>query len=193
MRYLILFIGDLWGGIVRHHISSIPLQISALVNFTNRFVDDPLASVVGIWQYSSDIERLEAATGIQYAQPVEEPPIFREICRIGESNTTRFADIHDLMMETAPPPGRRVLLLSLTFKNDARVVHKILEEQGEVIENAKAHVRGDSWNVVSFLQPFPAFFGKLSTKNLGNVLGLENMGNNHLCKSAEQISLVWPN
>ncbi|KAL5366281.1 hypothetical protein BJX96DRAFT_180588 [Aspergillus floccosus] len=172
--------GDLWGGIIGHQASTIPLQIGALVNFTERIVDDPFASLVTIWQYTSESEQLEAATGIQYARPVQRPAIFDEFLRIAHSSTTRVADIYDLMMETAPPPGQRVLLLTLTFANDARVVQKIFEEQKRMIDAAKPRISGEVWNVFSFLQPFPALFGQLSTKNMGNILGRGDMDKNCL-------------
>jgi hypothetical protein len=95
-------------------------------------------------------------------------------------------DIYDLMMETAPPAGKRALFLTLTFRNEARVLEELsvfYREAVAVVEDTG--VKSEDWNVICFLQPFPAVLEKVSRESAagGNVLGLERMGGeDHLRK-----------
>ena len=86
--------------------------------------------------------------------------------------------IYDLMMETAPPPGKRAVFLTLTFRNDVRVLdhlHNLYEEA--LLAVSAAGVESDDWDVISFLQPFPSIIQQLSRRSgMGNVLGLDRMG-----------------
>ncbi|KAF9884216.1 hypothetical protein FE257_002207 [Aspergillus nanangensis] len=173
--------GDLWGGVIQHDVEMSPRLISALVNFTDHVSDDPRASLVSIWQYSSPQDVRIAASGIQYASPIESPAIYNAFLQIPQiSNTTRIADIYDLMMETAPPPGKRALFLTLTFKNNPQVLQELIRIQDIHIERIKGRVCSKEWDVISFLQPLPQLLGHLSKKNGGNVLGLDQMEDNHL-------------
>ncbi|KAJ5740862.1 hypothetical protein N7493_000734 [Penicillium malachiteum] len=174
--------GDLWGGVILHDMSTVQQQISALVNFTDKVEEDPNASLVSLWQYSSVLNMTIAGTGPQYLIPVENPEPYREFLAIPSiSSSTRFADIYDLMMETSPPSGQRVILLTLTFGNDERVLQKLVDTQGELVEEVKPYMHSVDWNFVSFLQPFPSLFGKKGNERSGgNVLGLDRMKKNHL-------------
>ncbi|KAJ5587856.1 uncharacterized protein N7459_003621 [Penicillium hispanicum] len=173
--------GDLWGGIIVHDMSTVSQQISALVNFTNRVEEDPNACLVSFWQYSSQLGTTIAATAPQYLLPVENPEAYRELLAIPSwSSSVRYADIYDLMMETSPPAGKRVILLTLTFGNDERVLQRLVDTQGALVEEVKPYMKSADWNFVSFLQPFPALFGQKGKRNGGNVLGIDRMTKNHL-------------
>lgn len=173
--------GDLWGGIILHDMSTFAQQASALVNFTNRVADDPNACLVSFWQYSSTLRTTIAATAPQYLLPVANATAYKEFLQIPSSaNSLRFTDIYDLMMETAPPSGQRVILLTLTFGNDERVLQKIVDTQTEVVEQLGPHMKSTDWSFTSFLQPFPMIFGERAKRNGGNVLGLDRMKKNNL-------------
>ncbi|KAL4882296.1 hypothetical protein BJY04DRAFT_207140 [Aspergillus karnatakaensis] len=182
--------GPLWGGIILHPATAIPSQITAIVNFTPALEVDPHANLVTIWQHKHDAENDVgfAASGLQHTLATADAEIFNEFLTIERSgDTLRVADIYDLMMETAPPPGMRAVFLTLTFRNEARVLEKLAELHEEAVKSVKAgKVVSEEWDVISFLQPFPAVLEKVSREararggggNMdgGNVLGLERMG-----------------
>ncbi|KAL5340591.1 hypothetical protein BJX70DRAFT_396574 [Aspergillus crustosus] len=182
--------GPLWGGLIIHPASSIPSQITALVNFTPRLAVDPHANLVTIWQYNGKSNASFAASGLQYTlgTQVENTNIFDEFLALEQDvNTLRVTDIYDLMMETAPPAGQRAVFLTLTFKNDKRVLEKLAGLHEGAVEFVKGRgVGSGNWDVITFLQPFPAVLEKVSresaaavgggNENRGNVLGLERMG-----------------
>ncbi|KAL2832882.1 hypothetical protein BDW59DRAFT_180510 [Aspergillus cavernicola] len=180
---------NLWGGVISHEESAIPGQITALVNFTSHLAGDLHANLVTIWQYNGKSNASLVASGVSYSVPVvvghgshQPPSIFREIVDLPQTfSTLRETDIHDLMMETAPPPGKRALFLTLTFQNEARVLERLLSEHRWSVA-AVVDSRGSSedWDAISFLQPFPAVFGKVGKERGGNVLGLEGMDGDHL-------------
>ncbi|KAL2869593.1 uncharacterized protein BJX67DRAFT_347634 [Aspergillus lucknowensis] len=115
--------GPLWGGPIGHRPASIHRQVSALVNLTGHLVDDLHAQVITIWHYNGKLASDVVAGGVQYTLGVETPPIFHEFLNLPRAlSTLRVTNIYDLMMEAAPLPGKRALFLTLTFRNDARVL-----------------------------------------------------------------------
>ncbi|KAL5040802.1 hypothetical protein BDW71DRAFT_201884 [Aspergillus fruticulosus] len=160
--------GHLWGGLIRHTPSEIPAQNKALVDFTSNLINNPHAQLVAIWQYNGKTNTSFAASGLQHALGTVNPAIFEQFKDLLRTfSTLRMTDIYDLMMETAPPPGRRVVFLTLTFCNDVRVL-KHLYVLHEVITSSAcvAGLKTDNWDVISFLR----------MSGMENVLGLDHMG-----------------
>ncbi|KAL4995572.1 hypothetical protein BDV10DRAFT_202865 [Aspergillus recurvatus] len=176
--------GHLWGGLIGHSASEIRAQSKALVNFTSNLINDPHAQLVTIWQNNGKTNASFAASGLQYALGTEDPAIFAQFLDLPRTfSTLRVTDIYDLMMETAPPPGKRAIFLTLTFRNDAKVLEhlQVLHEEAAAAVRASG-VKSEDWDVISFLQPFPSILARLS-QGLGmeNVLGFERMnGADHL-------------
>ncbi|KAJ0418673.1 hypothetical protein BJY00DRAFT_302691 [Aspergillus carlsbadensis] len=147
--------GPLWGGLIGHGTADIPQQNRALVHLTENLINDPHAQVVTIWNYNGKSHSTVVAIRL------------------------RTTDIYDLMMETAPPPGKRALFLTLTFANDVRVLEHLGTLHNATIEAVAARVQSGDWDVISFMQPFPAILGEAS-KRKENVLGLDQMGEDHI-------------
>ncbi|KAL3477349.1 hypothetical protein BJX99DRAFT_257600 [Aspergillus californicus] len=180
--------GPLWGGLLGHELSAIPAQINALVHLTTNLTSDPHANCVAFWQYSGNSNTSIAVSGLQYALGVDSAPILHEFLGIPQTfSTLRTTDIYDLMMESAPPPGKRALFLTLTFRNDARVLEHLHSLHGQAVHTATATMmegennEDKNWDIISFLQPFPSFLGKVTKESHDkNVLGLEDMDGDHI-------------
>ncbi|KAL3430689.1 hypothetical protein BDV09DRAFT_189072 [Aspergillus tetrazonus] len=171
--------GHLWGGLIGHTPSEIPAQNKALVNFTSNLINDPHAQLVTIWQYNGRTNTSFAASGLQHALGMENPAIFGQFIDLPRTfSTLRVTDIYDLMMETAPPPGRRTVFLTLTFRNDVRVLRHLYVLHEAITSSIRvAGLKSDDWDVISFLQPFPAILAQTSRMSgMENVLGLDRMG-----------------
>ncbi|KAL4974602.1 hypothetical protein BDW66DRAFT_139562 [Aspergillus desertorum] len=171
--------GPLWGGLIGHSATEARAQINALVNFTSNLIKDPHAQLVTIWQHNGKTNNSFAASGLQYTLGTGSPAIFGQFLGLQRTfNTLRKTDIYDLMMETAPPPGKRAVFLTLTFRNDVRVLehlHTLHEKATSAVR--VAGVKSQDWDVITFLQPFPSTLAKASQEpGVENVLGLERMG-----------------
>ncbi|KAL4926705.1 FAD-binding oxidoreductase [Aspergillus undulatus] len=193
--------GPLWGGLIGHEVSAIPAQINALVNFTSNMVTDTHAMLVTIWQHKhvgkTDTDVSFAASGLQYTlgQEVTKARIFDEFLSLPAAfSSLRETDMDDLMMETAPPTGKRAVFLSLTFWNEERVLRYLHGLHEEAVKSVQEHgVESEDWDVITFLQPFPAMFGdkgKDPEGANGNVLGLDRLSEDHLVLL---IFLDWDN
>ncbi|KAL2811922.1 hypothetical protein BDW59DRAFT_177049 [Aspergillus cavernicola] len=171
--------GPLWGGLIGHNTSSIPQQINALLNFTPKLAEDPRAQLVTIWQHNGNSKANFAASGLQHTLGVENAPIFDECFGLPQTfSTLRLTDIYDLMMETAPPPGKRALFLTLTFENDARVLNHLqrLHEETIGVASSTDGAKSEDWHIITFMQPFLSRLGKVGGKTGDrNILGLERM------------------
>ncbi|KAL4961389.1 FAD-binding oxidoreductase [Aspergillus stella-maris] len=177
--------GSLWGGLIGHSKSVIPAQIQALVNFTSHMTTDRNAMLVTIWQHSGKTGVDFAASGLQYilGEEIGSASVFNEFLSLPQTfNSLRVTDIYDLMMETAPPPGKRAVFLTLTFRNEVGALGYLHRLHEEAIEHVKSQrTASDDWDVITFLQPFPLMFGdtRKDPKN-GNVLGLDQWQEDHL-------------
>jgi hypothetical protein len=110
-RYdLITFATDgLWGGTVVYPDSTTPQQLAAFENFANHVADDPYASTICIWQYSSSSDVTVVLNAYDYTKPVEYPPAYDEFFAIEPqvANSMRVTNISDLIGELGVPGGQR--------------------------------------------------------------------------------------
>jgi hypothetical protein len=175
--------GLLWGGLIGHPPDSITEQNQALVDLTGRLGSEYHAQIVTFWAYNGKSKSTTVASGLQHTLGQENPPIFQKFLSIPQTfSTLRAASIYDLMMETAPPPGRRALFLTLTFANNVEVLEYLRHLHNESISAIAAQVRSADWDFISFLQPFPTKLGRGSLKK-ENILGLDRMEKDHIGKS----------
>lgn len=110
-RYdLVTFPTDgLWGGTVVYPDSTTPQQLAAFENFANNIANDPYASTICIWQYSSTTNTTVVLNAYDYTKPVEYPAAYDEFFAIEpqESNTMRITNISDLVSELGVPAGQK--------------------------------------------------------------------------------------
>ncbi|KAL3496352.1 hypothetical protein BJX62DRAFT_232462 [Aspergillus germanicus] len=66
-----------------------------------------------------------------------------------------------------------------TFANDVRVLEHLRTLHDESIESVTPRVQSEDWNVIAFMQPFPAVLGEPS-KRKENILGLDRMEKDHI-------------
>lgn len=102
--------GDLWGGVVRYDNSTSTRAqlVPAIVNFTNHVEDDPFASLITFWQYSSALGANVFINALEYTKPVVNPSAFSQILRIANtSSTMRITNLDELTTELAQVSGFR--------------------------------------------------------------------------------------
>lgn len=105
---------DLWGGLVSYPYSTAARQIQALVDFTNNLVNDPYASAIVFFQDSFLSNETAIISVYDYTKPVVRPPIYDEFLAIpgNLSDTTRIANLSDIVNELAQPDGFRYVSLN---------------------------------------------------------------------------------
>lgn len=70
---------------------------------------------------------------------------------------------------------------TITFKNDLRILHKVLDIYESKIALAKKKAVG-IFVISTLIQPIPTIFSKHSVERGGNVLGLDRAKDNLVCK-----------
>jgi hypothetical protein len=122
-RYdLITFPTDgLWGGTVVYPTSTTPQQLVAFEHFANNVANDPYASTICIWQYSSLTDITVVLNAYDYTKPVAYPAAYDEFFAIEPqvSNTMRITNISDLVSELGVPAGMRYVTLNLGLPRTA--------------------------------------------------------------------------
>ncbi|RMY92042.1 hypothetical protein D0864_00380 [Hortaea werneckii] len=144
--------GPLWGGNVVYSQSAAPEILSEFVQFADKLVEDPYASLV------------------TYTRPVERPDPFKKLLSIeGKiSDSTQITNMTSLSREWEAPNTYS----TLTTKNDLRVLTKAHELWLIVVQRLKTEAKGP-WEGHQLYQPMPPTFGKDSVAHGGNALGLD--------------------
>ncbi|RAH73070.1 FAD-binding oxidoreductase [Aspergillus aculeatinus CBS 121060] len=169
----------LWGGLVVYDNSTTEQQISAAVNFVDNIHNDPYASWIGMWEYSSTTGQNIIADALEYTKPVAYPAAFDEFVAIkNTTDTMRFATIYNLTQELVQAEGYRDIFTTGTYRNDAEVLRKAIALHNENIEKAKAEAQSESWSMDTIVQPWPKLFWEHTAAQGGNVLGLERFDEN---------------
>lgn len=99
----------LWGGTVVYPESTTPQQLTAFENFARNIPNDPAASAICIWQYSSLTDATIVLNAYDYTLPVANPPAYDEFFAIQPeiANSMRVTNISDLIGELGVAYGDR--------------------------------------------------------------------------------------
>jgi len=145
-----------------------------MVNFGNNINNDPYGSAIGIWQYSTLTNQTIIINAYEYTSPVVAPPAFKEFLSIpgNTSDSMRITNMTDLTIELEQAGGYRDSFITLTFKNDVRVLTKAIELHDALIPKIKARAKGN-WTMQNMFQPIPTVFGKIGAEKGGDMLGFD--------------------
>lgn len=198
--------GDLWGGTVTYNNSTTSQQIPAMVNFNNHIADDPYASLITFWSYSSASGDTTVVNLLDYTKPVANPPPYEEILSISNtSSTMRISNLTDLTLEASQANGFkhviwsfssfsssdfsfRNIFLTLTFANDARIIQRAVDLHNTLVSDAKTSAVSTNYTMVTMFQPLPPIYSQYSNERGGNVLGLDRFETTLQCKPLPPLS-----
>jgi hypothetical protein len=68
----------------------------------------------------------------------------------------------------------RSTFFTATFANDSRIVVKATELHERLVNDLKGHIPDGEFTTQCLLQPLPRLYGKISARNGGNVMGVQN-------------------
>ena len=103
---------------------------------------------------------------LEYTKPEPEAAAFKEYLEIPGliASSMRITNVTDLVKELEQPSGFRWTFRTLTWKNDARVMHQMhdvhLELMG-ILADAQSE-----WKTGSMIQPMPLIFSEHSVEKL---------------------------
>ncbi|MCJ1461459.1 hypothetical protein MMC07_000056 [Pseudocyphellaria aurata] len=171
--------GNIWGGVAVYPSSTTSQQLQAFVNFGNKIAKNPYGSIISIYQYSSTSDGISVTNAYEYTKPEANAPPFDEFLKIPNKivDTLRVTNLTDLTAELEQAYGFRDSFSTITFKNDIRVLHKVIDIFNSKISLAKKRAVGQ-YSIVSLIQPIPTIFSKHSVERGGNVLGLDRAKDN---------------
>ena len=173
---------EIWGGIVLYPGSTIPQQISAFVNFTDKIEQDPSASLITFWAYTSMTNMTAVENTYEYTKAVTSPPPpFDELLaiqpEIPNTNTLGLRNLTSLTAELDAAGNLQDLFATLTFANDADIITEIYAMSEKLLQPIKG-TKGLNWIVM--FQPLPSIISKHSQERGGNILGLDRAKGNQV-------------
>ena len=109
---------QLWGGAVVYPNDTTPAQLQALKNFADNVQNDPKASAIGIWQYTTQGGATIVLNAYDYMAPVVAPAAYDEFLAIpgNISDSMRLTNMSDLTEELEQPAGYRYESLPYAFR-----------------------------------------------------------------------------
>ena len=172
--------GQMWGGMTYYPITANASILSALESFAVNASADPDAALIVAFAYAQG--EYVAATDIEYAKPIVDPPLFRELLDIESiASTLRITTLSNLTEEfqTANPSGFREFYTTATFKNTPNLQNQILELFVTEIDKIK-----DAEGILPalVLQPITTDVISYFSKNGGNALGIAESDGPLICK-----------
>ena len=170
----------MWGGMTYYPITVNASLLNALGNLAANAPTDPDAALIVAFAYAEG--QYVAATDIEYAKPIIDPPIFQELLGIESiSSTLRITSLSNLTEEfkTANPSGFREFYAAATFKNTAGLQNQILELFVTEVNSIK-----DAEGIIPalVLQPITTDVISYFSKNGGNALGIAESDGPLICK-----------
>lgn len=104
---------ELWGGVVTYPNDTTQQQIDALYKFTDDVNNDPYASAISIWQYTTVTDANIIIAAYDYTKPEPKPPIFDDFLAIpgNTSDSLRITNMTDLAIELEQAAGFRSVTL----------------------------------------------------------------------------------
>ena len=172
--------GQMWGGMTYYPITANASLLGALTNFANNAPTDPDAALIIAFAYSEG--QYVAATDIEYAKPVINPPIYEELTNVGSlGSTLRITTLSNLTEEfkNVNPSGFREFYATATFKNTPNLQNQILELFIKEVNSIK-----DAEGILPalVLQPITTDVISHFSKNGGNALGIAESDGPLICK-----------
>lgn len=197
----------LWGGMVMYDNSTSPQQVRAINRFIDNIHNDPYASYIGMWQYSSKLDKNGITTPLEYTKPEAFPAAYNDFYQIKNiSSTMRFDNMYNLTQELGQPDGFRYVsslspkllsknipadkcsdvFLTGTYENNVKVLSKVIDIHNHKIEEIKAQAKSKSWTLATMIQPWAKIFWEHSAERGGNMLGLDRFDRNLFRTSPSQ-------
>ena len=172
--------GQMWGGMTYYPVTANASLLNSLRTFVVNAPTDPDAALIVAFVYAEG--EYIAATDIEYAKPIINPPIFHEFTGIASiASTLRITNLSNLTEElkTANPSGFREFYSTATFKNTPNLQNQILEIFVAEVDGIK-----DAEGILPalVLQPITTDIISYFSKNGGNALGIAESDGPLICK-----------
>lgn len=165
---------DIWGGIIRYNITTLPEQQKALFDFTGATDYDESAALIQNYAFVGAKKIFLTINSLEYTEPVENPSVFQPFTSIQPqfSNSMRITDLLNLTDEQAAlaPVGQRQKFLTTTFKNDLGLLVDVTEFW-KASTTAIGGVAGIIYSLT--FHPLPPAITSKSAAAGGNSLGLD--------------------
>ncbi|OJD15763.1 hypothetical protein AJ78_04020 [Emergomyces pasteurianus Ep9510] len=84
----------------------------------------------------------------------------------------------DAAEDSQLPSGSWTAGATLTFKNDKRILTYAVELHDRYVQDLNDAIGKDNFVTYAFFQPMPSFFGDISNKKGGNMLGMDSQAHN---------------
>ncbi|KAL8337281.1 hypothetical protein RB601_008695 [Gaeumannomyces tritici] len=140
--------------------------------------ENPDSSFAGVWTYTPQAKDVTIYCLLTNLHGSKDQKAFEKFGAFGPSDETGEAKISAFVRQISLPPGQHEIWFTLTFKNDLRMVNKLLAGHEAMVEKLKGIMPDGNFTTQCVLQPLPALFARHSVERGGNMLGLDQMTGN---------------
>ncbi|KAH9883543.1 6-hydroxy-D-nicotine oxidase [Xylariomycetidae sp. FL2044] len=190
---MVIETGNLWGGQVLYPLNTTDQHIAAYVNWVDNIPNYVQGSAVTFWAYTPATGLFIACALHDTSGTVRDPAYDEFLSITPQTSDTLRVDSHlNMTVELEEPLNFRQIWATLTGKNDARFIRKVVEAQASFIADWKA-TYGDNFTNYVTIQAMPTILAKHSVEKGGNVIGMDRETDNallfqmqHWCNSVDE-------
>ncbi|KAF4542892.1 FAD binding domain-containing protein [Lasiodiplodia theobromae] len=155
--------------------------VDALSHFTDHFQEFDDDALVGLLQHNSstDLDVMMAAIHVN-TQGIHNSSGFEKLNQIPPlvPDETQSMSLAAAAEDSQLPGNKWSAGATLSFKNDKRILNRAVELHNKFVQDLIAALGPKTFDTIVFLQPLCKFFGDLSNKRGGNMLGIDAQPHN---------------
>lgn len=155
---------------------SIPAAIDAVTSFTTNLHNHTDDNLMCIFTYLPRFKQIMVVAICANMAGVEKAPAYEKWLSMQDlvADTMKVTTVRDMAVEYNAEAGNNVVMFTLTFKNDARILAKASELHDQLVEDLMGVAPEDDFTTQCAFHPLPKLFGQRSIEAGGNVMGVSD-------------------
>ncbi|OTB07582.1 hypothetical protein M426DRAFT_268023 [Hypoxylon sp. CI-4A] len=166
---------NIFDGFITYAKEAASQTIDAYVDFSKTLSKKPDDHILAIWTHVPLSKEHFITAVLTNLDGVENPKSFEKFVAIPGQQNMKITTVAKKLAEFSLPSGRFDSWSTLTFKLDARVMHKAVAGFDALVERLRKSIPDDNFNISMVFQPLLASWAKHSAARGGNMLGLERL------------------
>lgn len=153
---------------------SIPGAIDAVTCFTTDLANNPDDNLMCIFTYLPRFKQIMVVAICANMAGVEKAPAYDKWLTLPNliGDTMKLTTVRDMACEYNAEADQNVVMFTLSFKNDARILIKASELHDQLVQDLMIIIPEGDFTTQCAFHPLPRLFSQHSVKSGGNAMGV---------------------
>lgn len=152
----------------------IPGAIDAVTSFTTNLADNPDDNLMCIFTYLPRFKQIMVVAICANMAGVEKAPAYAQWLALPDliGDTMKLTTVRDMACEYNAEADQNVVMFTLSFKNDARILSRASELHDQLVKDLMGLIPEGDFTTQCAFHPLPTVFSQHSVDAGGNVMGV---------------------